>query len=72
MSESEYLSVPELAELLRCSTPALYKKLQRGLIPEQAIVRISPRKILFKKWVLNRTILKGGYDCRSADTGGTQ
>lgn len=70
MSESEYLSVPELAELLRTTPAALYKRLQRGGIPEQAIVRISARKILFKRWVLNRTILKGGYRPAPSETDG--
>lgn len=62
---SDYLTVADLADLLRCSRNAVYKRLYRGLIPERAIVRMGPRTLLFKRAVLDRTVLKGGY-CRGA------
>lgn len=58
---SDFLTVHELAELIRCTPNAIYKRVYRGLIPERAIVRMGPRQILFKRDILNRTVLKGGY-----------
>lgn len=76
---SDYLTVSELAELLRCSANAVYKRVYRGLIPKRAIVRMGPRTLLFKRSVLDRTVLRGGYVCQApesteptSDVGGEQ
>jgi excisionase family DNA binding protein len=58
--EQTFLSVDEVAELLRTSRMAIYLKIYRREFPEHTFVRIGKRRYLFVKEALLNFILTEG------------
>lgn len=61
--ESELITVKEAAPLFHCSTQTLYRWIERGMIPESAVVRFG-RTIRLRRKPLLQIAEEGVNDVR--------
>jgi hypothetical protein len=58
--EEDLVTVKQAAELLQCAAWGVYDRIDRGVIPEHVVSRISPHRIRIRRQALLAWLREGG------------